>query len=249
MNSSIEQLISSANAGDMRAALELAEKYIEEGTLGSYTQALEWFKKVAATGDKYASLRVAGIYTALAPLYEDNGATDIALDMWNQGASYSAQGIPNANENMDYYDVAISMVEQSLYGAAAIYYLAGNNQLAIGRLELIGEHIPRANILMGICKTGVIQDHSEFYTIAKLFASAFDNSLPYATIEGVGAARAIEQNVFAVGACMFADMLISGNGVDPNPQKASSILELAYNAITDEKARDIIKARLKAGAN
>lgn len=218
----------------------MGEKLLEEATLESFLKALELFSKAAESGSKFGALRAAAVCTDLAPVYEQHGRIDDAMSMWNKGIKFSSASLPDSNENMDYFDASLSMMEQSLYGLASIRYLKGDARGAYDTIQLGNNDLPKNKVLKAVCMI----DLDEYASKAgvneafRLLLDAYSANANYVSSESVGQSGQIEQNVLCIAASSFAQLLLTGKILNRDEELAKNILITAYNALTDEAAKN-----------
>lgn len=232
-----DELLKLAESGNINAMIAVAEQYEKEGTGECCYNALEWFEKAANSGNKYASLKAAANCITLARLFEDIDCDDDAMNMWRRGVYNASNGIPDVNDDMSNFDIALQMVEECVYGVAVWNYLNQDFTSAMKNLNSIGVNkgCIRANLLYAECLKSSINrlfTDSEKDAMKTLIVTAFANESDYATRQVVGNARHMEQLIFARATQLLSLLL--------DKKTVPYILAKAHQALTDESAIRVI---------
>lgn len=241
----LDEMKNAASSGDVKAMIALGE-YYEDQTDSAETpvefenyflQAIDLYEKARDQGNTYAAFKAVAACTALVELYEGANIPSKAELTWRRGAVNATRAIPSAEAyDEDRFNLAMSMLEECVYFAAAWTYLRDDYVGALQLLKTIGVgYCKRADVLYAECtlKSVSVLDEETKSRIVPLVHSLYEKSCNYITKEVVGQSRPLEQLVLAKASRSFSALFSKRDTAD-------AVISIAREALTDQKALEIL---------
>jgi len=148
MQMDLNEMIQSANAGDVSAINRLGDYYLAEK---DYAEALTWFSKAAEMGNVYGTLGAMNAARVVAIIYEDSDSEEMRRNLI-AALGYCTALLSNADDSeagSTARNMAIKAYPSIVFGIASSLYDDGNIESA--RKMLQEQEEPEAKVLLGLC--------------------------------------------------------------------------------------------------
>ena len=236
-----EELQTAANSGDIEAMISLGEQSLDGRTINSYKTAVDWFAMAAQKGSAYAALKASAISADISETYMSNAMCgQEAFDFWQKTTMYALDAMkdPSDPDFQDNSGLVMKLLEKGFLGMAFLQYANRQAEQALNTLKSIDPPttphlVNAANLLKAVCMVDVTGD-SAINEIISIFNSVFTNA-EYVSL--MPDASVLEQLIFAFAAKIYAVILREGLGTVANPQLADAVLDYAYNALSEDVAK------------
>lgn len=144
----LEELIQSANDGDVNAMNQLGDHYVEDK---DYSEALSWFSKSAEAGNLYGTARAMSAARVVALLYEDVDSEEVRRNL--SIALDHCLALLSSNDESDtglrVQFAALKAYPAIIFGLASSFYDDGNIEAAKRMLQ--DEDDTTLKVLLGLC--------------------------------------------------------------------------------------------------
>lgn len=241
----MEELQAAANNGDIEAMISLGEQCREEGTLGSYTTAIEWFAMAAQKGSCYAAIKASALCADVAEAYmEISRYGENMFNFWKQTSMYALDAMKDpADPDFERNSALVwKLFEKGILGMAFVQCISGQDEAALEQLKSIGtseesKFSKEVCLLKGFCISSMVYTMEDAKRALSLFAPVFNDKEYMAS---VASKSVLEQMILASAAHQFAYIVREGIVEPENPRLADAIIKLAYDSVSEDVAKKAI---------
>ena len=229
-------IINKAKAGDANAMFELGDQLVEDGTVGGYKEAINWYRQAAEKGLPIAALKGAAACIDLGGHLENSEVpVSDMINYWQLGCWFITGAMRYISSDLsDYSEQIVEFAEDIFYAYAACLYLSDNEDKSLEILNLIGNNGggERTKILRALINVLKVERIDSIISIVNYLCSLYVGDDPYA--ETIGNARYLEKMLFTNATIILADCFKKGIGTEKNEDAAKVIRQIAYQNLNND---------------
>ena len=240
---SLEELLSSANVGNVEAMLELSKYYKDMNSYDGMEQSLVWSEKAAELGDPSGVVWTAYGYPVLAMINETQSVGDYktAAFQWERAKRWASQSLAQVDLDAEMESEINKIIDDAEYGMGAAHYFQKEYTTTLH--DISGKSDVRSSILRG-CALFAVASGEQQLIEAHNSLKVLDNSPAYFT--SINNAPDYEQRLFVRANRFFASFYRIGikGSVGINLDHAVQILTTAHGAVDDADLKGQIREDL-----